>query len=210
MPGAPVQPAARVPKSVIAMDKIVEAARELFAQQSYANSTLDDVAKRAGFTKGAVYYYFKDKESLLVEVLNRIEVRSIDATIKMVNEHADAAGQLQTFVANQTRWAGKYPEDLALMMYMSVEAAYTSPRVRARVRGFYDKLAVTLEGIIDTGKKSGEFRSPQTTRDLALYLQAVHDGNMMIWFRSGTDPEIGRRLTKATMAGFLHAVNSPN
>ena len=31
----------------------------------------------AGFTKGAVYYYFKDKESLLVEVLKRIERTSM-------------------------------------------------------------------------------------------------------------------------------------
>lgn len=203
-------PVSRIPKSVLTTDKIVEAARELFAQQSYANSTLDDVAKRAGFTKGAVYYYFKDKESLLLEVLSRIEARSIDTTIRMVDEQPDATRQLETFVQCQTRWAGKYPGDLALMIYMSVESAYTSPEVRARVMCFYDKLALTLERIIDSGKRSGEFSSPQSTRDIALYLQAVHDGNMMIWFRSGTDPKIGHRLTKATMAGFMQAVNNPH
>ena len=57
--------------------------------------------------------------------------------------------------------------------------------------------------IIDHGKDSGEFSRRQETRDTVLYLQAVHDGNMMIWYRSGIDPEIGRRLAKATLAGFL-------
>ncbi len=39
-----------------------------------------------------------------------------------------------------------------------------------------------------------------------FFLQAVHDGNMMIWYRSGTEPEIGRRLARVTLSGFLKAV----
>jgi hypothetical protein len=74
------------------------------------------------------------------------------------------------------------------------------------VQGIYAKLAATLETIIETGKRSGEFNKRQDTRDTVLYLQAVHDGNMMIWYRSGTEPEIGRRLARVTLSGFLKAV----
>jgi hypothetical protein len=63
-----------------------------------------------------------------------------------------------------------------------------------------------LEQIIEDGKRSGEFSKRQETRDTVLYLQSVHDGNMMIWYRSGTDPEIGRRLAKVTLSGFLKTV----
>jgi AcrR family transcriptional regulator len=188
-------------------DKILEAAAELFASQGYVNSTLDDVAALAGFTKGAVYYYFKDKESLLVEVLRRIEARSIDTTMARVNERGGTATtRLEWFVRYQTRWAAQHPRDLAVLMLVSAETAHTSQRVRTQVFKTYRKLGKFLEDLIEAGKSSSEFSQSQETRDTVLYLQAVHDGNMMIWYRSGTDPEIGRRLAKATLSGFLRTV----
>jgi AcrR family transcriptional regulator len=204
---APAAGAAAAAPPLSSTDKIVEAASHLFARKGYANSTLDEVSALAGFTKGAVYYYFKNKESLLLELLKRIEQRSIDATIKAIEAHdGSATSRLQTFVRHQTRWAGRYPEDLAVMVLMSIETAQTPSKVRAQMLRIYRKLSATLEAIIEAGKASKEFSTDQDTRDTVLYLQAVHDGNMMIWFRSGTDPEIGRRLTQVTMAGFLHAV----
>jgi AcrR family transcriptional regulator len=188
-------------------DLIVEAASHLFATRGYANSVLGDVAAAAGFSKGAVYHYFKDKESLLLEVLERIERRSIDATALRVDAHpGPAAEKLTTFVKVQTRWAADYPEDLAILMLMSAETAHTSPRVRERMQSVYDKVAAALARIIEEGKRSGEFSTTQETRDTVLYLQAVHDGNMMVWYRSGTDPKIGRRIAKVTLTGFLKAV----
>jgi AcrR family transcriptional regulator len=188
-------------------DKILEAAAEFFASHGYVNSTLDDVAALAGFTKGAVYYYFKDKESLLLKVLKRIEVRSIDTTAAAVRERSGSAtDQLELFVRYQTRWAAQHPRDLAVLMLVSAETPHTSEDVRAQVREIYRKLGLLLEEIIEGGKRSGEFSRHQITGDIVLYLQAVHDGNMMLWYRSGTDPEIGRRLAKATLSGFLKTV----
>ena len=91
-------------------------------------------------------------------------------------------------------------------MLVSAETARTSERVRTQVLTTYSKLSAFLEELIDDGKRSGEFSEKQETRDTVLYLQAVHDGNMMIWYRSGIDPEIGRRLAKATLSGFLKTV----
>ena len=188
-------------------DKIVEAATEFFASHGYVDSTLDAVAALAGFTKGAVYYYFKDKESLLLEVLKRIEARSIDTTAATLQERGGSATeQLELFVRYQTRWAAQHPRDLAILMLVSAETAHTSERVRGQVLKIYRKLGKVLEEIIEDGKRSGEFSKAQETRDTVLYLQSVHDGNMMIWYRSGTDPEIGRRLAKVTLSGFLKTV----
>ena len=49
----------------------------------------------------------------------------------------------------------------------------------------------------------GGVQQERETRDSVLDLQSVHDGNMMIWYCSGTDPEIGLRLAKVTLSGFL-------
>ncbi|QDM22698.1 hypothetical protein FIU28_17220 [Tardiphaga sp. vice154] len=79
-------------------------------------------------------------------------------------------------------------------------------KIRTQMFRIYHKLAALLEAIIDAGKSTGEFSTRQATRDIVLYLEAVHDGNMLLWYRSGNDPDIGRTLTRATLNGFAHAV----
>jgi len=46
-----------------------EAALRLFAERSYAATTIDDIARAAGVTVGTVYRYFADKAALMAEVL---------------------------------------------------------------------------------------------------------------------------------------------
>ena len=53
---------------------LVGAARELFAQDGYAGTLLDDVVARAGVTKGALYHHFKGKKELFDAVYEREQV----------------------------------------------------------------------------------------------------------------------------------------
>ena len=53
--------------------RIVQAAMEAMAERGYNNVTVDDVARKIGVTKGAVYWYFRSKTVLLQEVLETIE-----------------------------------------------------------------------------------------------------------------------------------------
>jgi len=187
--------------------RILDAAVRLFATKGYWNSTLEEVAAMAGFTKGAVYYHFKSKERLLLKVLEIIETRSIDTTIEGVQRRGGSPSQqLESFVKHQTQWAATHPEDLAVMILMSVEISRAKSKVRSQMFRIYRKLGDFLETIIDAGKLTGEFSTRQNTKDIVLYLEAVHDGNMLLWNRSGNDPEIGRKLTRATLNGFAHAV----
>lgn len=45
-------------------EKIVEAAREIFAQKGFAGARMQEIADRAGINKGLLHYYFKSKEAL--------------------------------------------------------------------------------------------------------------------------------------------------
>lgn len=52
---------------------LLQAARELFTEHGYANTTTEDISQRAGVTRGALYYQFRDKFGLfraVVEDLN--------------------------------------------------------------------------------------------------------------------------------------------
>ena len=49
--------------------KILDAALEVFAQQSYHSSTVGAIAKSAGVSKGLLYNYFKNKDEVLHELM---------------------------------------------------------------------------------------------------------------------------------------------
>ncbi len=59
-----------------ARDKIVEAASDLFFEQGYQATTIDDVIERSGVSRPTLYTHFKTKEDLCVEYLR--ERRRID------------------------------------------------------------------------------------------------------------------------------------
>ena len=62
---------------------LVDAARELFAQDGFAATSLDAVAARANVTKGAVYHHFDGKRQLFEAVFAR-EVAKLTETLSAV------------------------------------------------------------------------------------------------------------------------------
>lgn len=54
------------------VEKILDAAACLFAQNGYAHTTLQDVIDETGLSKGAVYHHFKSKEEIAAKVGDRM------------------------------------------------------------------------------------------------------------------------------------------
>ncbi len=61
--------------------KLVEAAAELFAQRGFHGATLDEVARRAGMTTGAIYGNFKGKEDLFLAIFEKPAL-GVDARLR--------------------------------------------------------------------------------------------------------------------------------
>src|SRR5882724_1433853 len=63
--------------------RLLEAASETFLKKGYLDSTLDDIARRAGLSKGAVYSNFDSKQEVFGELLKRrIErMRELEADV---------------------------------------------------------------------------------------------------------------------------------
>jgi len=54
-----------------AKNRIVSAANQVFAEKGYRQATMDDVAKKIGVSKGALYLYFASKEELFEAICRR-------------------------------------------------------------------------------------------------------------------------------------------
>jgi AcrR family transcriptional regulator len=189
---------------------IKNAALQLFATKGYGNTSLEEVAVRVGFTKGGVYYYFRSKEQLLLEILCDIEARSIAHTAKsMESSQATPMDKLDMFNVLQAAWAASNPSDLAVLMLTSLETVRDTGPVSQKVRAIYAQMEAVLTRAVDDAKAAGQIGREEVTRNIVLSLMAIHDGNILLWYRSGCDPSAGRMLAavaKRTVLSSLRRV----
>ena len=82
--------------------KLVAAARALFAERGFAAVSVDEIAARAALTKGAVYYQFKDKRDLfraacgavIDEIVARVSTGTMEHVTHSINEIVTGSGIL--------------------------------------------------------------------------------------------------------------------
>ena len=67
--------------------EILEAAFAEFSRNGYATTTLDQIAERAGVTKGTIYVYFENKEHLFISMVREITKATIE-TVQGMFENA--------------------------------------------------------------------------------------------------------------------------
>jgi AcrR family transcriptional regulator len=80
-------------------DLLLAVARRLFLEQGYANVSMQAIAREAGMTKGAPYYYFPSKEALFLEVSRQVLQSLRDAVQEAFVQEAPLAERLEAALA---------------------------------------------------------------------------------------------------------------
>src|ERR1041384_4885221 len=80
-------------------ERILQAALEVFEERGYHAASIDLIAAKAGTTKGAVYYYFADKQDLARDLHARIIERLRTEALNSIQPAADAITNLNNALA---------------------------------------------------------------------------------------------------------------
>lgn len=79
-------------------ERILEAALEVIAEKGPHETTIDEIAHRAGVAKGTVYLYFKNKDSLFASLM-RAGLESFESAVRRQTElHTSPTEQLQAII----------------------------------------------------------------------------------------------------------------
>src|SRR3984957_4360525 len=74
--------------------EILEAAFAEFSRNGYAVTTLDQIAERAGVTKGTIYVYFENKEHLFITMVREAVKATMDTVEDMFERHDGSTADL--------------------------------------------------------------------------------------------------------------------
>ena len=138
--------------------EITAAAFEAFAEKGFARTRVDDVAKRAGVSKGLLYLYFKTKEELFKAVVKSVVIRRVDQLIENVESTELSSedfirGPLLSFLQ---QLPGS-PVAIVIRLLIS-----EGPRHPDLVDYYYDNVVAkglaAISGFVKRGIARGEFR----------------------------------------------------
>ena len=80
-------------------DRLIRAAIEVFIEKGYGGTRVQDIARRAGYTSGAMYVHFPSRSALLGEAIILEGRRLIGDIVTRVGERADGGGTLSHTMA---------------------------------------------------------------------------------------------------------------
>ncbi len=195
------------------LENLVAAGLYLFVSRGYEQTTVDQIADRAGLTKGAVYFHFDSKEALLLALLDRAETVVVDrmiARLSTAGPNADA--KILAFVNGQAELGVTDPDSVLLLILSSLEFHGTGGAIETRTQAIYARMYRAIEDVINFGKRGGVFRDDIPTRAQAAIVIAGHDGTFLEWHRHQRDLDgfaMVRALRAATLGGLL-ASATPN
>lgn len=73
---------------------MIDAARTLFAERGYANVPADEIVRRAGVTRGALYHHYTDKQGLFREVFEQLEAEMTEEIASAGESAADLRAEM--------------------------------------------------------------------------------------------------------------------
>jgi AcrR family transcriptional regulator len=141
--------------------EITRAAMEAFAEHGYAATRVEEVAKRAGVSKGLLYLYFKTKEELFKAVIRSVVVPRVDALKTAI---ADSDLSAEAFLRGPfLKFIQQLPDSPARIVVRLLVAE--GPK-HPDLTGFYFDQVVSggldaVRQLIQRGVQQGEFRRTQ-------------------------------------------------
>ncbi len=140
-------------------DELLAAALHVFAERGYAATRLDEVARRAGVTKGTLYLYFANKEELFKAVVRQALVSRLDqAAITMQHSQVSHWAQLAHFLTEITRRV-LMSELSAIPKLVIAEAGNFPDLARFYFEEVIQQGRGLIQGFLQRGMACGEFRT---------------------------------------------------
>jgi AcrR family transcriptional regulator len=118
--------------------KLLAAASQLLTEQGFENTQLEEVAARAGYTRGAIYAHYTSKEDLFLELLRERIERQLAELRAVLGSEPSTAKRLEKFRGWMTR---QIADPLWPILTLEFQLyALRRPSARAKLQGMYELL----------------------------------------------------------------------
>src|SRR5258708_1251185 len=138
--------------------EILDAAVAEFAEKGFAAARMDDIARRAGVTKGTIYLYFPSKEDVFKTLVRESIGTTIAAGTESAREFEGPSSDLIRLVLGAIGNLLATSDRVVLPKIIIAEAGNFPELARFYRTEVFDRGVALLSGIVERGIARGEFR----------------------------------------------------
>jgi AcrR family transcriptional regulator len=177
---------------------LLESAARGLSRYGYGNLILEQVAREAGYTRGALYHQFKDKEQLALAVLEWVNETWQREVGGLVEQQPDPATALIALARGHAIYCRR---DVArVMMALRVEFSDQDHPVGREIKRISGRLFKHCAGLINDGRKDGSIPPGPPARTLALAFWGALEGAVIALAGRAPHDEL---LAARSVAGVL-------
>ena len=188
-------------KQDLRKDQILDAALTVLVQNGYEGSRMDDVVSKSQLSKGAIYWYYKSKKDMYLDLVNFWVIR-YSATINHLVENDQAAPDQLKSLFNY--FIDQYESDpdpfIALTEFWSM--AQKDDDFREKLQKVYSQFLEVLEKIVAKGVKDDDFKKLDiriTAMSIMLNVESIN------WFTLFDTHGVSARDYIQTISDFILA-----
>ena len=171
-----------------ARTKLLNAAIEVVRKQGYAATSVDELCKKAGVTKGAFFHHFESKDALAVAAANHWS-DTTGALFAQASYHApeDPLDRVLAYIDFRRALLKGKPAEFTCFAGTTVQETFaTSDDIRAACKASIYGHAETLVADISEAMRRHKVKGDWTAQSLALHTQAVLQGAFILAKASGS------------------------
>jgi AcrR family transcriptional regulator len=177
---------------------LLESAARHLSRHGYGNLVLEQVAADAGYTRGALYHQFRDKQDLVLAVLEWVDASWREEVGRRLERESDPVAELITMARVHAVYCRR---DVArVAMALRLEFAARDHPVGRAIKQTSKKLQRRSVALIEQGRKEGSLPAgPAAKLVAAAYWGALEGVVISLAARPPHDVELAER----TVAGVL-------
>lgn len=170
-------------------DALIAAALAEFAEHGFDAPSLDAICARAGFTRGAFYVHFRDREDLMVAVLDTAIGAFLDAMIASGGEGDDLARTVDRFAGivnllNKSPRGESPTSETSLLvpvhLAQALDGARRSKRLRKAILAALERASRRLEEVTRRGQEGSAVRRDVEARHVGVLLLSLAVGALVL------------------------------
>jgi TetR/AcrR family fatty acid metabolism transcriptional regulator len=178
---------------------LLEAAVRVFAEKGYHAARVGDIAEEAGVAYGLLYHYFRSKDEVL-ETIFRTTWSNMLGTVESIAETGETAREQLRKVSEVILRTWRRDPDLVRVLVREVTR---SPQLQRQVDEISAALR-SLQGIIERGQETGEFRDDVDPRLASVVWYGALEEVLTGWVLGRlADDDDGIEQAERTVVGLL-------
>ena len=140
---------------------------------------MDDIAEKANLSKGALYWYFKNKDSIVIQIFNRIFSREAEDFRGLIDSQESSSDRITYYTDRVIKDVNRLLK-FAPVAYEFLSLAFRQKFFKGPFKLYLKEHMDILTPIIQQGVESGEFKEIDP-KEAAIALGSLFEGTLLLW-----------------------------